>query len=66
MDSVEKMKHCISARMRMGMVSEQRLRALVVPICVKGAQQVPAVFKSVNDGWLSLVEYEQLLELVAG
>ena len=64
MCSAEKTKHCVSARMCMGMALEQRLRALVVPIWVKGAQQVSAVFKSVNDGWLSLVEYEQLLELV--
>ena len=64
-DELLKLKHCISARMAMSVALERVLRAEVVPVLIDGAQAACGVLQSVNDGWLSLVEYERLHELVA-
>ena len=52
----QKLVHAVSSRVRMQWDVEQKLRNVVVPIWVQGAQEVSAVYKAVNGEWQESAE----------
>ena len=52
----QKLVHAVSSRVRMRWDVEQKLRNVVVPIWVQGAQEVSAVYKAVNGEWQESAE----------